>query len=159
MALRHLPRLLTLFGKDRQLFLKGRRSESHGLGIGAFSYYRQIVEGHKDRLLDEIIKVAKKVAPDMVAGLEAAKAENQFSKAVSSVKDGLPPVLFIDSHNPLTLLHSALSEGMHAATDEECLQAAHDVRVVLAELAERIGAALKDQAELNAAISRLIQKK
>jgi hypothetical protein len=35
----------------------------------------------------------------------------------------------------MALLHTALSDGLHARTDEECLMAAHDVRVVLAELA------------------------
>ena len=40
-------RLLDLFGKDRDIFLKGRRCESQGLGIGAFVYYRRVVESHR----------------------------------------------------------------------------------------------------------------
>src|SRR5271163_2925877 len=53
-------RLLRLFGSDSKVFLKGRQCENHGLGIGAFSYYRRVVENHKDQLFDEIIKVAIK---------------------------------------------------------------------------------------------------
>jgi hypothetical protein len=156
----HTPnRLLKLFGKDGKFFLKGRQCENHGLGIGAFVYYRRVVENHKDQILDEIIKVSKKIAPEMVDGLELAKKENQFSKAVESVKNGIPQALLINGQNPLTLLHSALSEGLHAQTDEECLDLAHDVRVVLSELAERLGQALKDEAELNKAISRLMKPK
>jgi hypothetical protein len=151
------PRLLRLFGEDREIFLKGRRCENQGLGIGAFTYYRRIVENHKTQILDEIIGVATKVAPGMVETLERAKSENQFSKAVESVKDAIPPTLLINSHNPLTLLHSALSKGLHAQTDEQCLELARDIRLVLAELAERIGQALRDEAELNAAISRLMK--
>jgi hypothetical protein len=146
-----------LFGEDREIFLKGRRCENQGLGIGAFTYYRRIVENHKTQILDEIIGVATKVAPGMVETLERAKSENQFSKAVESVKDAIPPTLLINSHNPLTLLHSALSKGLHAQTDEQCLELARDIRLVLAELAERIGQALRDEAELNAAISRLMK--
>jgi hypothetical protein len=41
-------RLLRLFGQDRGVFLKGRRCENQGLGIGAFVYYRRVVESHKD---------------------------------------------------------------------------------------------------------------
>ena len=37
-------RLLRLFGQDRETFLKGRQCEVHGLGIGAFTYYRRVVE-------------------------------------------------------------------------------------------------------------------
>jgi hypothetical protein len=152
-------RLLRLFGKDRETFLKGRQCENHGLGIGAFVYYRRMVENHKNQILDDIIKVARKVAPEMAQALEAAKNENQFLRAVESVKNAIPQALLIEGHNPLTLLHSALSEGLHAETDEHCLELAHDVRIVLAELAERISQALKDEAELNAAISRLMKPK
>lgn len=62
-------RLLRLFGSDGNVFLKGRQCENHGLGIGAFSYYRRVVENHKDQLFDEIIKVAKKIAPETVPAL------------------------------------------------------------------------------------------
>src|SRR5258708_11160949 len=148
-------RLLRLFGEDRGIFLKGRQCENQGLGIGAFCYYRRIVEGHKNQILDEILKVAKKVAPEMVEAFEAAKNENQFLRAIESIKGAIPPALLIDGHNPLTLLHAALSRGLHAKTDARCLELAHDVRLVLADLAERIGQALKDEAELAAAISRL----
>ena len=67
----------------------------------------------------------------------------------------LPQVLLINGQNPLTLLHSALSEGLHAKTDEHCLVLAHAVRVVLTELSDRLSQALKDEAELRSAISLL----
>jgi len=41
----HVPsRVITLIGPDREEFLLGRRAESLGLGIGAFAYYRRVVE-------------------------------------------------------------------------------------------------------------------
>jgi hypothetical protein len=150
-------RLLRLFGQDREIFLKGRRCENQGLGIGAFVYYRRVVESHKDQILDEVIKVARKVAPEHIEALSTAKEENQFLKAIESVKDAIPQALLINGHNPLTLLHSALSEGLHAKTDEQCLELAQAVRVVLAELAERISQVLKDEAELKAAVTRLMR--
>ena len=85
----HTPsKVKSLVGPDRDLFLKGRRAEIEGLGVGAFSYYRRIIEEQKNRLLDEIIRVARHLgaSADTVARLEAAKAENQFSKAVGGVK-------------------------------------------------------------------------
>jgi hypothetical protein len=68
-------------------------------------------------------------------------------------------VLLIDGRNPLSLLHSALSEGLHEHTDEECLEIAQDIRVVLTELADRISLALKEEAELTQAVSRLLNRK
>jgi hypothetical protein len=154
-------RLIRLFGKDREIFLKGRQCENHALGIGAFEYYRRVVESHKNQILDQIIRVSKKIeAPaEMLRVLEAAKEEHQFSKALEMVKDAIPQTLLVNGHNPMTLLHSALSVGLHEQTDDTCLELAHDVRIVLIELAERLSQALKDEAELNTAISRLMNVK
>lgn len=150
-------RLIKLIGPDRELFLKGRRCENQGLGIGAFVYYRRVVENQRNRILDEIIKVSRKLgAPaEAVEKLEAAKAETQFSKALSAVRDAIPQALLINGHNPLLLLHAALSDGLHDRTDEHCLELASSVRVVLAELSERLAQALKDEAELNRALAKL----
>lgn len=152
-------RLIKLIGPDRELFLQGRRCENQGLGIGAFTYYRRVVENQKERILEEVIKVAKKLntAQDIVKTLETAKKEDQFSKAMVSVKDAIPQALLINGYNPLTLLHKALSKGIHGKTDEECFNDAHSIRVVLAELSDRLTQALKDEVEINSAISNLLK--
>jgi hypothetical protein len=154
-------RVITLIGSDRELFLKGRRAELQGLGIGAFAYYRRVIENQKDRLFDAILRVAKKLnAPqEQVQVLEAAKSETQFTKSLESIKSAIPKELLIQGQNPFSLLHSALSEGLHASTDEQCLELATSIRWVLFELAERVGQALKEQAGLNAAVTRLTQSK
>ncbi len=154
-------RLITLVGPERDYFLKGRRAESQGLGIAAFAYYRRVIENQKNRIFDEIIKVSAKVgaAQEVLSDLESAKREVQFSRSVAEIKHGLPQVLLMNGHNPILLLHSALSEGLHAQTDEKCLELASSVRIVMTELAERIALALKDEAELVGAVSRLLAKK
>jgi hypothetical protein len=63
--------------------------------------------------------------------------------------------LIISGRNPLLLLHNALSDGLHRRSDEECLELASAVRVVLAELSDRLGQALKDEVELEKAVSKL----
>lgn len=154
-------KLISLIGPDRELFIKGRRAENQGLGIGAFAYYRRVIENQKDRIFDEIIRVCKrlKADPSTISDLELAKQETQFSKAVESVKHGLPQALLVNGHNPLSLLHSALSEGLHAQTDETCLELATSIRLVLGDFTERVSQVLKDEAELNSAISRLLSRK
>lgn len=152
-------RVITIIGGERDYFLKGRRAENQGLGIAAFAYYRRVVENQKTRIIDEIIRVAQKIgAPQVVIDdLSAARGESQFSRAVEAIRHGVPESLLIGGHNPLTLLHSALSEGLHAQTDRQCLELATSIRVVLTELVERMGSALKEELELNTAVSRLLQ--
>jgi hypothetical protein len=125
-------RLISLMGPDRELFLKGRRAENQGLGIGAFVYYRRVVEDQKNRIIAEIIKVAEMIsAPSAtITALRNAQKEHQFSRAVETIKDAIPQRLLIAGQNPLTLLHSALSRGLHQQTDEKCLELASDIRVI-----------------------------
>lgn len=151
-------RVISMVGPDRDLFLKGRRAENQGLGLGAFAYYRRVVEEQKDRLLGEVIRVARKVGakPETIIALESAVAEQQFSLSLELTKGAIPESLLVNGHNPLLLLHRALSAGLHAGTDDECLAIARSIRVVLTELAERISQALKDTAELQDAITQLM---
>lgn len=150
-------RVITLIGPDRDEFLKGRRCENQGLGVGAFAYYRRVVENQKNRIFDEILRVSKHLSSDaqLFEDLERAKEETQFTKAVDTIKHALPQSLLVNGYNPLTLLHSALSEGIHVHSDAECLELATSVRVVLIEFSERLGLAMKDEAELNEAVNRL----
>jgi hypothetical protein len=152
-------RVITLVGAEKDYYLKGRRAELQGLGIGAFAYYRRVIEKQKDKIFDEIIRVSERLnaSKELLEDLAAAKKETQFSKAVEAVKHGIPQVLLLNGQNPLTLLHSALSEGLHAQTDDECLELATSIRVVLNEFVERVATALKDEAQLNTAVNRLIK--
>jgi hypothetical protein len=152
-------RVITLIGGEREYYFKGRRSESQGLGIAAFAYYRRVVENQRTRIIEEIIRVAQRVgAPEnLLSDLAAAQKETQFSRAVEAIKHGIPQSLLIDGHNPLSLLHSALSEGLHAQTDDQCLELATSIRVILTELVERVSVALKEELELTTAVSRLLR--
>lgn len=149
-----------MLGDNRDLFMKGRRCESQGLGIGAFVYYRRVVERQRASIIGEIIRVARSInAPSATLQvLETARTETQFSKSLELIKDAIPESLRIQGHNPMTLLHDNLSTGLHAKSDEECLEIAQAVRVVLAELAERLSNALKDEAELTKALGKLFNK-
>lgn len=153
-------RVISLIGPDREIFLSGRRAENHGLGVGAFAYYRRVVENQKGRIIQEMAKVAKKLnASDADLKLfEAAANETQFSKAVVTIKSAIPSALLINGHNPLTLLHDALSDGLHERSDEECLECAREIRLVLTDLAERMSQVLKESSELKNAVSKLLAR-
>ena len=152
---------ITLIGGEKDLFMLGRRCENQGMGIGAFVYYRRVIESQKNRIFDELIRVISKISPnnDVLKEIEAAKKETQFTTAVDTIKHALPQSLFINGYNPLTLLHSALSEGVHEHDDAECLEFASSIRTVLFEFADRLGNALKEEANLNEAINKLANKK
>ncbi|NOS99218.1 MAG: hypothetical protein HOP29_01160 [Phycisphaerales bacterium] len=158
----HVPnRVLKFVDEDFEFFLQGRRAESLGLGIGAFAYYRRVVENQKNKLFDRIIAAARKVGmkADEIAALEGAKDNFQFTRSMENFKAILPQGLLVNGQNPLQLLHRALSIGIHSSVDNECLGLARDIRIVLTELADRISQILKDSADVNDAVTRLSRKR
>ncbi len=150
-------KLVNLVKEEKEYFFMGRRCESQSMGIGAFVYYRRVIENQKDRIIEQIIKVSKilEVKAELIEELENAKKEKRFSKAVESIKHGIPESLLIYGKNPLTLLHNALSKGLHSLPDAECLELAQNVRLILTELSDRLAQALKDDKALKDAVSKL----
>lgn len=152
-------RLLRFVGEGAGLLKRGYRSEKDGLGIGAFGYYRRVLDQQRVRIFDRLIEISRVLgAEEVVDDLKRARKETQFKLAIDTIKKSLPQALYIEGHNPLTLLHSALSEGLHELSDDKCLEMAADVRLVLTELAERLDQLSKDDKKLKAAVGRLSQK-
>jgi hypothetical protein len=157
-------RLFEIIGEDnREFFLQARRAIARGLGIGAYAYYRRIVENTKFDLVSSVLRVAQ--ATNSPSGqidlLQKAQSERQFSKAIDLLRDAsaIPPVLLIDGHNPLVLLHDLLSEGIHKLPDAECLERARQAEIVLSETAGRMQVALTQRKNLKAAITSIMNRK
>ena len=142
--------------EDLELYRKGSRSEAQGLGIGAATYFRRIVESRWKLLVKELRRAADRLGDTDVAVFADALRETQFSAAVRMLKDAIPDkLLILNGENPLTLLYSPLSVQLHELTDDQCLQQAADIRIVLTALLENIADVLKDQGELKSAANRL----
>ena len=148
-----------LSDSDLELYRKGVRAEAQGLGIGAATYFRRIVDEQWQRLVKEIRRAAERLGVEDLGVYDDAMVETQFSKAVAMLKDAIPEkLLILKGENPLMLLYKPLSQQLHGMTDEECLQQAADIRLVLTVLLENIAEVMKDQDELTAAAKRLKEK-
>jgi hypothetical protein len=90
------------------------------------------------------------------------KNETSAEVRIGVVKDLLPPILRPRDINPLSVLHSALSQGIHAESDEECLELAESVRASLVFLVRTLTRTKKDSAEFAShmdAIKRKLEKR
>ena len=153
------PRLISMAGRERELFLKGWRAENQGLGIGSFSYYRRVVEQQKDHILTEIHKAVKRLGADneLLSSIDRAKRETRFTDAIDLVKDAMPDGLKVKGHNPLRLLHRALSKGVHELDDKQCLEQAQGIRIILNELVSNMARVTKDERKIDDALRMLLQ--
>lgn len=153
--------LLRLAKGDRSLWLSGRRCENLGLGIAAYAYYRRVIERQKTQLFDRLIEVCKAVEPrsPLIGELERAKGETQFTKAIESIHTAVPQAMLFQGHNPLRLLHSALSDGLHSRTDAECLALAKSIRTLMSRTVELMDSVLAEDAEVAEALKQLVNAK
>ncbi len=81
-------RVLRLVQPDADLFKKGWKAEKMGFGICAFTYYRRIVENHKNELFDKFIEVAEEehLATDKIDALRHARDHTQFSQSTEQLR-------------------------------------------------------------------------
>ncbi|MEQ8245393.1 hypothetical protein [Fulvivirga sp.] len=125
--------------KHSKTFRKGLVCESQGYGIGAFSYYRRITEDIIDELLDSIFDlIEEEHKEEYKEALEKTKSTRVTQEKIDLVKDLLPTILKPNGMNPLGVLHSELSEGLHAESDEACLENANHIKTILTFLINQI---------------------
>lgn len=134
--------------------------ESQGYGIGAYAYYRRIIESIIDSLLDSIADlIVEGEKQRYLKALEKTKKTTIAQEKIDLVKDLLPEILRPDGMNPLNLLHTTLSEGLHAKTDDECLEIAGSIREILIFFVNRILQTKQTSKKFTTSMRKLLDKK
>jgi len=147
-------------GKHTEIYKKGLICESQGYGIGAYAYYRRIVELIIDQLLDDIEDLVPEIEKAKYhAALEKTKKTRITAEKIDLVKDMLPSSLKPEGMNPLSVLHEKLSEGLHEDTDEECMQIAETVRESIVFLVQQVTASKNASKEFTERTKKLLEKK
>lgn len=147
-------------GRHSKTFRKGLVCESQGYGIGAFAYFRRITEEIIDELLDSISDLIDTGHKEKyLAALEATKKTRVTQEKIDLIKDLLPNILRPNGMNPLGVLHSELSEGLHAATDESCLENASHIKDILTFLVNQIIISKEASRQFTNSMKALLEKK
>ncbi len=149
-----------LLGKHFQLYHKGLICESHGFGIAAFSYYRRIIDDIIDEMLDSILTfIDNQNLEEYKEALLKTKSTKVTQHKIELVKHLLPSILKPDGLNPLDILHSELSGGLHSQTDEECLDIAIHIREILTFMVNQILISKKSALDFTKSMKELGSKK
>lgn len=146
--------------KHSKTFRKGLVCESQGYGIGAFSYYRRITEEIIDELLESITDlIEEQNKSEYLEALEKTKKTRVTQEKIELIKDLLPSILKPNGMNPLGVLHSELSEGLHAESDEACLENANHIKSILTFLINQIIKSRESAKEFTESMMSLLNKK
>ena len=149
-----------VLGKHSKTFRKGLVCESQGYGIGSFAYFRRITEELIDELLDSITDLIDPEQKEKyLKALEATKTTRVTQQKIDLVKDLLPSILRPNGMNPLSVLHTELSEGLHADTDENCLENANQIKNILSFLINQIITSKENAKNFTMSMKALLEKK
>jgi len=150
-----------VLGPRAVYYKRGLVCESQGYGIGAFAYYRRIIEEIIDDLLAGVVNliVAGEERKVYLEALEKVRRTTITQDKIDLVKDLLPPILRPDGMNPLSTLHSVLSEGLHQQTDERCIELAMAVREVLIFLVNQITLTQTAAANFTESMRKILERK
>ena len=152
--------LENMLGKHAKNFRKGLVCESQGYGIGAFAYYRRITEEIIDELLESIEDlIEEELKAEYKIALEKTKQTRVTQVKIDLVKDLLPSILKPSGMNPLGVLHSELSEGLHAETDYACLENANHIKSILTFLINQIILSKNSSKGFTDSMKSLLEKK
>ena|SRR5690554_2499662 len=137
---RHVQRFMA---DDAANYEKAIACLANAYGIGAFAYYRRLVEDNIGRLLELVQEdaAASSSGTETLAALKQLGTNCPMAEKLKIANDAVPAHLKPDGLNPLGRLYGALSEGIHSLSEEQCLNQARLIdqclAFLLAELADR----------------------
>jgi hypothetical protein len=113
-----------LDGEDLKLYKNALRMRNFNLGVAAVAYMRRVIENRMNDMLEILHNAAitHNAQPELIAQHQEMKEEKRFSVKVDYAGALLPGSLRPSGKpNPMAVLHELASDGLHAKSDEECV--------------------------------------
>ena len=109
---------------DLKLYKNALRMRNFNLGVAAVAYMRRVIENRMNDMLEILHEAAitHNAPAELIARHKEMKEEKRFTVKVDYAGDLLPAGLRPSGKpNPMAVLHELASEGLHAKSDEECV--------------------------------------
>lgn len=116
---------------DLKLYKKALANLSISYGIGAYAYFRRIIENEIIRIISDISTMDFDGANDVKHALRAYEKDHQMSNLIAVLNQFIPISLRELGDNPIKLLHDQLSGGIHSFTEDDCLKKAESIDKIL----------------------------
>lgn len=112
-------------------YYKAKNALKKNFGIGSFAYFRRIIEKELIKIIEEI-----KLLPDAQSvGIQTLLDEYNNNPKTYVIYENifqyLPNSLKQFADNPIKLLYTQTSEGLHTLTEETCLERAKSIATIL----------------------------
>lgn len=124
--------------EDKENYKKGLLLLSQSYGIGAYAYFRRIVENEILRIIEDISKLDFADGEKVKDLLTKYNENHQMTNLIEGIYKFLPDSLKSLGHNPIKVLHDQLSQGIHSLSEDNCLDKAKMIDVLLKFVIKRI---------------------
>jgi hypothetical protein len=114
----------TLDEDDLKLYKNALRMRNFNLGVAAVAYMRRVIEDKMNDMLEILHEaaIAHNSPEEIVARHKEMMDEKRFSTKIDYAGALLPANLRPSGKpNPMAVLHELASDGLHAKSDEECV--------------------------------------
>lgn len=119
-------------------YFRGKKAISENLGIGAFAYFRRIIEKELFLIINDISKLnssdSEKINNLIIDYNKYGKVYPLYEK----VFNYLPKSLQALGDNPLELLYRQTSQGLHNIAEQDCLAKAEQIDLILTFVIKKI---------------------
>lgn len=120
-----------LSDEDQTNYKRALTCLSISYGIGAYAYFRRIIENEIKRIVTDISGLEFEGVEYVRNALVNFEKDFQMSKLIDVINKHLPTSLKELGDNPIRLLYEQLSGGIHEFTDKECVDKAVSIDVLL----------------------------
>lgn len=104
-------------------YYKAKKMLYENMGIGAFAYYRRIVEKELIHFMTDISNLDNSSSDELKKLIDEYEKTNKVHLLYENTYKHLPPSLQGLGENPLKLLYQQTSKGLHNLSEEECIDA------------------------------------
>lgn len=124
--------------EDSENYRKALLNLSVNYGIGAFAYFRRIIENEIKRIIKDISEMDFEGSELIKEGYIKFQNDHQMSNLIDIVNKHLPKSLTDLGDNPIRLLYEQLSGGIHSFPEEECLEKAKTIDIILSYVIKKV---------------------
>ncbi|HUS89684.1 MAG TPA: hypothetical protein VMW91_10085 [Desulfosporosinus sp.] len=135
-----------MLGDEQYLYRKGYECEKMGFGIGAFVYYRRIIENNINNLL-EMSKQLLLLRSEDVSDIDKAISGTRMTNKIEVASKAIPGIIKMQGDNPLKIIAVALGQNIHQGSDGDCLAKAKSIRLALEYIVNNISDEIRRREE------------
>ena len=147
---------------DLKLYKNAIRMRNFNLGIAAVAYLRRIVENKMADMLEILHETAlsHNASAEVLKLHEEMKKEKRFATKIEYAGDLLPASLRpAGKPNPMAILHELASDGIHAKSDEECVDIFDRCRAIFEYVFGKMKIEVEEAKKFVASMANLTQER